>query len=419
MTGPQSAMFASTRHAPRRRWLRVVLAVLAVLAMATALWALMVGGLWAYAWFRLGGTEVAALQDDLTPLGSTGARAPAGATTVLVVMTGPVDPTIPRPSELVAPLVLLQFGGPRGEPVALVVEEELTVAVDGSGELSFAEVQRSGGEDLLVRAVTDYTEVRIDHVVSVSSDALPRLLETFDDLEVCGPGGCSQPGREQLEVTLAQTGSLRYVQEVAAVLQSAAARIDLPWVIRSPWEAKRVIDVVSDEVTTDVSLRGARLLALSETLADASVSEVGEVPHTTDPSSGEVVALEEPAAVQFQHLRDGTPLMPVDDEAVARSLVQGVRVAVLNGAGVDGLAGRVQLRLETAGYVVVGTGNAPGFDRTTTVVNYAEGDATVEYVAVLLAEELGGAALEPLAQEPTFEGEPVDVLVTAGEDLDD
>jgi hypothetical protein len=38
---------------------------------------------------------------------------------------------------------------------------------------------------------------------------------------------------------------------------------------------------------------------------------------------------------------------------------------------------------------------------------------------VILAERLGdGVQLEPLDRAPTFEGEPVDVLVTVGSDLD-
>jgi hypothetical protein len=418
VTGPRSPMFAPTRQTPRRRGLRMVgLAIAIVLALA-ALWVAMIGGLWVYAWAKLGGVELSSLDGEVTPLGVTGARAPAEATTVLVAMTGPVDPTVPRPSELVAPVVLVQYGGPRSEPAALVLAEELTTTVDGAGELTFAEVQLAGGEDLLVRAVTDYTEIRIDHVVSVSSDALPRLLETFGDLEVCGPGGCGQPTTEQLLVALAQSQDTEYVRTVAATVRAAADRVELTWVLRSPIAAKRVIDVVSEEITTDVSLRGARLLAVADALQAAGELDVGEVPHIVNPSSGGIVPLEEPAAVQFQHLRDGTPLTPQDEAETEEALVSDVRVAILNGAGIDGLAGRVQLQLETAGYVVVGTGNAPSFDRTTTVVNYVEGDPMVEYVAVLLAEKLGGASLEPVAQEPTFEGEPVDVLVTAGEDLD-
>jgi hypothetical protein len=419
VTGPRSTMFTSTRRAPRRRWLRGAGIVLAVLVAVVALWVMLVGGLWVYAWFRLSGTEVASLDDSVTALGATGARAPRGATTVLVSMTGPVDPTVPRPSALVGPLVLVQYGGPREDPAALVLSEELRTSIDGSGELSFAEVQLAGGADLLVRAVTDYTEVRIDHVLSLSSDALPGLSGVFEELEVCGPSGCSEPTPEQLQVTLAGSTDQEYVGTVAAVVRSAAAQLDVPWVVRSPLRAKRLIDVVADEVATDVSLRGARLLAVAEALASSAEIDVGSVPFVMNPSTGQLVPLEEPAAVQFQHLRDGTPLTAQDEEAVEESLIAQVRVAVLNGAGIDGLAGQVQLRLETAGYVVVGTGNAPSFDRATTVVNYAEGDPTLEYVAVLLAEQLGGASVEPLAQPPTFEGEPVDVLVTAGEDLDD
>ena len=129
--------------------------------------------------------------------------------------------------------------------------------------------------------------------------------------------------------------------------------------------------------------------------------------------------IHEPVQVRLDHLRNGTPLTGEGGrtEDLEAELLSGIEVAVLNGAGVDGLASRVQVELESAGFAVVGTGNAPSFDRQRTLVTYREDEEAAAFAAVRLSEALGGVELDPIAQRPTFEGAEVDVLVIAGEDL--
>ena len=417
MTG-SPPLFSTTRRRPRRVMRGVALGI-GVLVVLAAGWAVVLGGLWAYAWLQLGGTDVAALHDDLEPLGASGASAPAGSTTVLVVLTDSVDPTIPREPALVASPVLVQVGGPRTEPAVLILPRALEVEIDGRGAVSLEEIQLAGGADLLVRGLVDYTEVRIDHVVSLSVDALPALVDALGPVEVCGADGCSEPTADELVEALRAADDVEAARIVADVVDGLAGRLDLPFVVRSPLATKRAIDAIAAEISTDVSLRGARALSLAGVLAQPTSLDLDIVPLLTNPRTDRVIALEEPTAIRFQHLRDGTSLTGTTTTDPAEDLISQVDVAVLNGAGIDGLASKVQVRLQASGYVVIGTGNAPSFDRETTVVNYQEGDDRVEFVAVLLAEALGGASLEPLQREPTFEGEPVDLLVTAGRDLDD
>jgi hypothetical protein len=92
---------------------------------------------------------------------------------------------------------------------------------------------------------------------------------------------------------------------------------------------------------------------------------------------------------------------------------------VLNGAGIDGLAGRVEGQLAADGFLVVGTGNAPSFTDGGTIVTYDPEDPAAEVAAILLAERLGDASLQEADRVPMFEGEPVGVIVTAGADLAD
>ncbi len=395
--------------------------MVAVVVVVLVGWALILGALWVYAWFQLGGLDLQATDEDAVALGSLGAQAPDGATTVLVVMTEPRDPTVPGEPDLVGPVAIVQDSPTREGPAVLLLPPELPVTVDELGRVSLREVHDDGGEDLLARAVIDYTEVALDHVVSVTEDAVPRLIDVLDDVELCTTTGCSPVSTQQIRTAQRSEDAELYVTTLVEVLRGIGRSMDTTSVATSPLTAKRTIDVIADEVRTDVSLRGRSLLRFAEGFAEVGAIEYDEVPLLRNPRSGELVPLEEPAMVRFQRMRDGSSL-DVDDDVEAElegQLIEGVEVGVLNGAGIDGLAGEVQVRIEAEGFQVIGTGNASSFDRETTVVAYGPEPDTLEAAAVILAERLGDdIELQALDEQPSFEGEPVDVLVTVGSDQD-
>ncbi len=412
-----SLTFSEIRRPRGARVARGVGIAAAVVVSLLLVWGLVVGGLWTYAWVRLGGEDIPALREGgLAALGSDeGPRAPAGATTVLVALTDSVDPTVPRPPQLEAPLVLLQVGGPRERPAALLLPEDVAIAEDRS----FADVQAEDGTDPLVRAVVDYTDVAVDHVVSLSIDALPQLVDAIGPVEVCRRDGCSNPVGDEVRTQLLRSEGEELALLVADLVRSVAGELDTRWAVTSPRQVRRVVDSVAEEIVTDASLRGTGLLQLASVLASPVRVEIDTLPVLTNPASGEVVTPPETFMVRLEHLRDGSPLTEAggNTEQLEEELLAGIEVAVLNGAGVDGLASRVQVELESAGFFVVGTGNEPSFDRQRTVVAFEVEDEAGSFAAVRISEALGGVELEGIGQRPTFEGEEVDVLVRAGEDL--
>lgn len=413
-------MFSSARRAPRRWWRRGLGIVVALVLVVLVGWALILGALWVYSWFQLGGLDLQATDEDVVALGSLGAQAPQGATTALVVMTGPRDPTIPSEPDLVAPVAIVQDSPTREGLAVLLLPPELPVVVDELGRTSLREVHDQGGEDLLARAVIDYTEIALDHVVSVTENAIPRLLDVLGEVELCTLTGCSPVSEQQVRTAQRASDAGLYVTTLVEVLRGLGRSMDTTSVVTSPLTAKRVVDVVADEVRTDVSLRGRTLLDIAEELAQLGAVEFDEVPLLRNPRSGELVPLEEPAMVRFQRLRDGSPLEVDEDveEELRGEVIQGIEVAVLNGAGVDGLAGQIQRRIEDEGFDVVGTGNAASFDRTTTIVAFGPEPDAVATAAVLLAERLGDEIeVQALDEPPRFEGDAIDILVTVGADL--
>lgn len=419
VTGPRSSPFTSVRRPPRRRWWRgVKIALLVVLTVALLAVAL-VGVVWAEASLRLGATDVPALASDDAALGDAGPRAPADARTFLVALVEERDPTAPRPAPLAAPVALVQVAADRDEVAVLALPRTLPVTVDDDGALPLDDVHRDGGLDRLVRAVTDYTGVRVDHAVVASLDALPRMTEALGGTERCGDAGCRVLDAAAVRAEIAGGDETAQITAVAETLRGLAAQVQATTPLRHPLASRAVIGAVADEVATDVSLRGTALLDAARTLATPRPVSVAVLPALRNPDSGELLVPPEQAAVLFQHLQQGTPLDGAGEVERLDLLPEDVRIGVLNGTGTAGLAGRIESQLTGAGFPVAGTDNAVSFDHEETVVAFDADDADAELTAVLVAEQLDDATLQPTTSPLLIDGERVAVQVTIGADLDE
>lgn len=417
MSGPSASVFRSVRRPPRRRWWRTTKIVLAGLLVVALLAVGVVGVVWAEAWLRLGGDDVPSLAEEVEALGVEGARAPDDATTVLVALVEEHDPTAARDAPLAGPVALVQVTAGHEQVSVLLLPEALRVGVDGEGDLPLDEVHQEGGLDLLVRGLMDYSSVAIDHAVTASVDALPRLTEALGGVEHCDEHGCRVLDAATVRSRTLEGGQAERAAAIHAVVQGLAAQLGPGHALRSPFASRTIISTLADEVVTDVSLRGARLLGVADALASPRSASIAALPGVVHPDTGDLLVRPEQAETLFHHLRQGSPLEGEAGGEGADVVPGDVRVAVLNGAGTAGLAGRIESQLQSAGFATVGTDNAPRFDHEQTVVAYGADDPGAEVAAVLVAEQLDGAKLEPRDGPPFFEDGSVDVLVTAGRDL--
>ena len=409
--------FSLSRRRSPVRALRVALRVVIGGLILAMLWGALVGVLWMVGSSQLRGVPLAALRDDVLMLGASGARAPADTTTVLLLMVEPLDPTVPRPSPLVGPPVILQVGGGREQPAALLLPESVEVLVDGRGLMRLDAIQRELGADRLARAVIDYTEVRLDHVVAVSTEALPSLVRLLGPLEVCGGWGCDEPSPDDVRAWQRDPDPQVVLERGAAVLRAVAGAMDTALFVRTPLLGRDVVSVLSGQVVTDEDLTIRRLLELAPGAAVPARLDVDRLPMVRNPATGELVVLEESAMLRFQRLREGLAFDAIDPEEDVERLRTVTDVAVLNGAGVAGLAALYEAELRSAGFTVVGTGNDVRFDREQTVINYLRGDREAEPVAFLLAELLPTARIEAVDGPLVLDGEPVAIVVLLGRDL--
>lgn len=391
--------------------------VLAAAAAVAGVWVLLLVWVWVTTWFALDGDEVSTLRPDVLSLGTVGARAPEDATTVLVALTAPMDPTRPRPPALAGPVLLVQVGAGRDLPAVLVIPTSLVVTVDGAGELTLEDVQAEGGIDLIVRTLMDYSEVRIDHAVALSVDLLPGLVRVLGPLEVCGARGCTTPTPDEVRAWQSDQDPTEAVRRAADVVRAVSGVLTWRETALSPIATRRAVRLIDGQSVTDVPLRVAPLLRLAAALGEPVRLDVEVLPVVVNPSTGESVVLAEAAMLRFQRLQQGGGFEGIDPVLDLAELKREVSIAVLNGAGIDGLAAAIAAELVGSGFTVAGTGNASGFQEVRTVIRYRAGDDRAEQVALLLAEALDGALVEPGERTPSLEGVPVDLEVTVGTDL--
>ena len=105
-------------------------------------------------------------------------------------------------------------------------------------------------------------------------------------------------------------------------------------------------------------------------------------------------------------------IVPPPGQAPARPniLPGSVRIRVLNGAGVSGLAGKAAGELQGDGFEISGKGDADSFRYITPVIRYGTGQR--DKAALLQSAMVGGAELR---EDPTLRG--VDLVLITGSGL--
>jgi hypothetical protein len=188
------------------------------------------------------------------------------------------------------------------------------------------------------------------------------------------------------------------IQRQQRFVQALAREITEPSTLLNPFRVIPLVNEVGGAVATDTRMGPLPLLRLAwggRSLAsgDASAHTVPAVPDRTAGGADILRIREAEAEALFATFRDGSVLR----EGAPEIAPEDVRVRVLNGAGIGGLAGRVADVLSGRGYDVVEVGNADTQERTT--VRYPPGSRPG---AELVARDVpGGAQLEQTSEVTT------------------
>lgn len=286
-----------------------------------------------------------------------------------------------------------------------------------------------GGAPLTVRTVERSTGLRIDHYLQVDFLAFVAAVDAVGGVEVCTAKPLKDP-YSGLDLPAGTTrldgaGALRYVRArhvdgssdlgrmrrqqrfVAQLLHQATSH----GVLFDPARLGTVLDTALKSVKADKGLStgelldfATRLKGLSVSSADFATVPVSDVDHQV-PGWGSTVLWDTARAeALFDAVRRGRPLVEhppgtpapsASPTTAAVSPVAGgvppgqIRVRVLNGTGVTGLAQRVDDGLRRAGFATSGTASNTGTTERTEV-RY---DPRWDESAKTLAAALPGAEL--------------------------
>ncbi|TFV64196.1 LytR family transcriptional regulator [Geodermatophilus sp. DF01-2] len=283
-------------------------------------------------------------------------------------------------------------------------------------ESASVEERQAGGAQLLVQTISGLTGLQIDHYAevdllgffnlsSVVGGVEVNLCEPVDDSRWSGavfPAGVQTiSGADALEFVRQRHGLPRgdfdrivrqqvFIAGVLRKMLSDDVLLDLG-------KQRELVEAASQSLTIDQSLDLFDLAERMQSVTAGSI-EFQTIPYVGDDEDEQgryILRLEdedtlhdffaELSAEREAPAEDAAPEAP---ETVAPSAVT---VDVYNGSGVTGLAAEAAGALESAGFVVGGTGNADSTDYERTVVRHAPGD---EAMAAALAGAIPGAVVE-------------------------
>jgi LCP family protein required for cell wall assembly len=301
-----------------------------------------------------------------------------------------------------------------GRTALLAFPRDLWVTrCDGSaGRINVAE--DIGGASCLVQTVREVSGIDVQHYVRVTFGGFVDVVDAVGGVELCLedpindrdagidlPVGCQVlEGPEALGYVRVRKidDDLGRIQRQQRFLQALAREVTAPSTMLNPFRAVPLVNEVGGAIATDTGMGPLSLLRLSwggRSLA-AGEATAHTVPATPDRTAGgaDILRIREAEAESlFATFRDGSIL----GDGAPEVAPEDVRVRVLNGAGVGGLAGRVAEVLSGRGYEVVEVGNADPLERTT--VRYPPGSRPG---AQLVARDVpGGAELEETSEVTT------------------
>ncbi|CAL9574066.1 Polyisoprenyl-teichoic acid--peptidoglycan teichoic acid transferase TagU [Nocardiopsis dassonvillei] len=317
-------------------------------------------------------------------------------------------------------------------PRDLVVDLPACEAVEGypgmaaqSGMINSA--MTFGGVGCQWNTVEQVTGVHLDHFVMMDFTGFKDMVDAVGGVRMCIPAAIDDPKAHLTlaagEQTLDGEQSLGYVrsrygqgdgsdlsrierqqQFMGAMLRQVLSSE----VMTSPLAITNFLNAVTESVTADDEFTVDTMtdIAISMREVDLKKIQFVTVPNGQHPADPNRLALSQPAASElFTAINSGADLSGGDgeekeekeegaDDAPAAPSPSEISLEVLNGTGIEGLAGQVAERLTTDGYVVTGTGNPQARIPSVTTVYYAPGQ---QAAADLLVKSLETAVTEEAA----------------------
>ncbi len=284
-----------------------------------------------------------------------------------------------------------------------------------------------GGPKLMVTTVEKMTGLTIDHYAEINFAGFLTMVDALDGVDVCLPkatkdknSGLDLPAGKQTvkgPQALAYVRA-RYIDPTADIgrmkrqqkfVAAMAAKALSAGTLTNPVRLDSFMSAVASSLKTDDSLGTDQMLDLVDRFKGISPSRIAmtTVPlgqNLRDPNLGDVLTWDKQGSkALFAAIAADQPIIPKKTSAPKATVEPGsIRVTVLNGTEVKGLAATAADDLAAVGFKVVGApGNADALVGEQTVVRYdPEWDESLKTVSASLP---GAKLVAVKGLGPTFE----------------
>ena len=300
-------------------------------------------------------------------------------------------------------IMILHADPEAGRGAIMSIPRDLWVPIAGTGRNQRINTAFENGPQQLIETLTAALGIRIHHYVEVDFVAFRSLVDAvggvpiyvpapardrYSDLNIPEPGCITLNGDQALawvrsrhfqyyesgrwrEDPRSDFGRILRQQDFIRRLMKRAISKG----IRNPIRLNRMIGIATDNVTIDDNMSTKDIFALGRqfrSLDPASVQMYTLPVVNANVGGAQVLRVKQPDAAQLI-AQFNPPPEGADEQPPPDVLPASVRVRVLNGSGVGGLAGKTAGELTAAGFQEVGTGDADSFDYQRTVIKYGTG----------------------------------------------
>jgi LCP family protein required for cell wall assembly len=281
----------------------------------------------------------------------------------------------------------------------------------------------AGGPSCLFKTIEQQTGIFINHFIGLGMLGFVNVINDLGGVNVCVPFAVDDPvsglqlpaGKDHVTGVQALafwrtredigTGSdlerIQRDQFMSAQLVKAVLGSHL---LDDPFKLLKVITDAASQTTTDSGMSATDLFDIGESLRDISSKDVQFITAPNEPypaESGRVQFAQPQADEVFSAIAHDVTVpkvapAPTDTPTAGAQVLttspSKVKVEVLNGSGLSGIAAQAATALNGRGFDVVGTTNAANFDYTDSVIGYA---TAADMAAVnTLRAELTGVTVE-------------------------
>jgi len=271
---------------------------------------------------------------------------------------------------------------------------------DPNSEVIINSLLQIGGPVCLWKTVEQQTGIRIDHIIGIGMLGFVKVVDDLGGVNVCVPFNVHDPvsgmnlsaGEHHINGVQALafwrtredigTGSdLQRIQRDQFMSAQLVKGVLSSGLLNNPFRLLTVVSDAAASMTTDNGMTVSDLVEIGESLRNLSSKDVQFLTAPNQPWPADI------SRVQFAQPQAGevfsaiahdvtvprvstTPAPPTSSAPLLTTSPSNVKVQVLNGSGVTGVAAQAATGLTSRGFDVTGTGNAASFGYTSSVIEY-------------------------------------------------